>query len=347
MTLSFSLLPSPFFLLPSFFLLPHNSFFLLPQMATEAPVSIDSCDAWKSWGGLSRDDFTTTQSSGVEAKAATAFELRAMVRGAERGAERGAGRGTVKIAGIMGSSTVVRSNPNLAFGVQAGLCREAAAFLVFNLEVIRRITVLVIESIDGLRLRLLLQVVPVPVQSVQSDSSRKPIKPLSGPCGFVYSAANYLLKIPSDLDFLTKREEEEEEERNNERDGEIIETVETTIKTFGESSVQTSKLTASKRQKHPPSSQPPSSQKQRRREARQERERLAQAARVEARLKGAFRDVVGDWMGEGVGGEGRKGGAGGAGGGRGSIGRNPFVLRSSCSLILHRYISQKVLYCIM
>ena len=299
-------------------------------MATEAPVSIDSCDAWKSWGGLSRDDFTTTQSSGVEAKAATAFELRAMVRGAERGA----GCGAVKIAGITGSSTVLRSNPNLAFGVQAGLCREAAAFLVFNLEVIRRITVLVIESIDGLRLRLLLQVVPVPVQSVQSDSSRKPIKPLSGPCGFVYSAANYLLKIPSDLDFLATR------------DGEIIETVETTIKTFGESSVQTSKLTASKRQTHPPS-QPPSSQKQRRREARQERERLAQAARVEARLKGAFRDVVGDWMGEGVGGEGRKGGAGGAGGGRGSIGRNPFVLRSSCSLILHRYISQKVLYCIM
>ena len=311
-------------------------------MATEAPVSIDPCDAWKSWGGLSRDDFTTTQSSGVEANAATAFELRAMVRGAERGAERGAGRGAVKTAGITGSSTVLRSNPNLAFGVQAGLCREAAAFLVFNLEVIRRITVLVIESIDGLRLRLLLQVVPVPVQRVQSDSSRKPIKPLSGPCGFVYSATNYLLKIPSDLDFLATRQEEE-------RNGEIIETVETTIKTFGESSVQTSKLTASKRQKHPPS-QPPSSQKQRRREARQERERLAQAARVEARLKGAFRDVVGDWMGEGVGGEGRKGGAGGAGGaggGRGSIGRNPFVLRSSCSLILHRYISQKVLCCIM
>ena len=341
MTLSFSLLPSPFSLLPSPFSLLPTPFFLLPQMATEAPVSIDPCDAWKSWGGLSRDDFTTTQSSGVEANATTAFELHAMVRGAERGA----GRGTVKIAGITGSSTVLRSNPNLAFGVQAGLCREAAAFLVFNLEVIRRITVLVIESIDGLRLRLLLQVVPVPVQRVQSDSSRKPIKPLSGPCGFVYSATNYLLKIPSDLDFLTKREEEEEE-RNNERDGEIIETVETTIKTFGESSVRTSKLTASKRQKHPPS-QPPSSQKQRRREARQERERLAQAARVEARLKGAFGDVVGDWMGEGVGGEGRKGGAGGAGGGRGSIGRNPFVLRSSCSLILHRYISQKVLYCIM
>ena len=310
-------------------------------MATEAPVSIDSCDAWKSWGGLSRDDFTTAQSSGVEAKAATAFELHAMVRGAERGA----GCGAVKIAGITGSSTVLRSNPNLAFGVQAGLCREAAAFLVFNLEVIRRITVLVIESIDGLRLRLLLQDVPVPVQSVQSvqsDSSRKPIKPLSGPCGFVYSATNYLLKIPSDLDFLTTRQEEE-------RNGEIIETVETTKETFGESSVRTSKPTASKRQTHPPS-QPPSSQKQRRREARQERERLAQAARVEARLKGAFCDVVGDWMGEGVGGEGRKGGAGGAGGaggGRGSIGRNPFVLRSSCSLILHRYISQKVLYCIM
>ena len=316
-------------------LLLPSPFFLLPQMATEAPVSIDSCDAWKSWGGLSRDDFTTTQSSGVEAKAATAFELRAMVRGAGRGA----GRGAVKIAGTTGSSTVLRSNPNLAFGVQAGLCREAAAFLVFNLEVIRRITVLVIESIDGLRLRLLLQVVPVPVQSVQSESSRKPIKPLSGPCGFVYSATNYLLKIPSDLDFLATRQEEE-------RNGEIIETVETTEETFGESSVPTSKLTASKRQTHPPS-QPPSSQKQRRREARQERERLAQAARVEARLKGAFGDVVGDWMGEGVGGEGRKGGAGGAGGGRGSIGRNPFVLRSSCSLILHRYISQKVLYCIM
>ena len=153
MTLSFFLLPSSFFLLPSsFFLRPYfffclhpSSVFLLPQMTTDAPVSIDSCDAWRSWGGLSRDDFTTTQSSaqsaqnaqkqsgsmkgGLKAKAATAFEMRAMVRGE--------GRGAVKIAGITGSSTVLLSNPNLSFGVQAGLCREAAAFLVFNLEVRR------------------------------------------------------------------------------------------------------------------------------------------------------------------------------------------------------------------
>lgn len=170
---------------------------------------------------------------------------------------------------------------------------------------------LVIESIDGLRHHLR------QVMSVQSSR-----KPQSGPCGFVYSATNYLLKIPSDLDFLTTRQEQ----RNSEKNGDTVEAVD--INTF-ESSVQTSKLAASKRQKHPPS-QPPS-QKQRRREARQERERLAQAARVEARLKCTFGDVVGEWMGDGVGGEEGKGGK------KGSIRRNPFVLRSSCSLVLHRY----------